>query len=111
MTDQRLLDKAHPILRLAEENGWEVEHRDEVDADGLDMLQLVGVLHGRVAFGFTVAFGINPETGRAVTLRLDGKRDAAFVVTTPDDGRYWYGPLSRYRHALTDPYTWTGVDA
>jgi hypothetical protein len=69
----------------------------------------VPVLIG-ATFTSNVCFGLNPDSGRAVTLCLDGKAGAKFVVMV-DDGRYWYGPLSAYKRALDDPEAWTGVQA
>lgn len=113
--DKRLLAKIEPIERLAAACGWDTQ-RVEERMDGMTGVQLVGTTfrgdpeaaHG-VEFGFSVAFAINPMTGRAIALRLDGKPNAIFVVTTVEDGRYWFGPLSAHKRALDQPDAWTGV--
>jgi phage gp45-like len=114
--DERLVAKVQPIERLAFDCGWDTE-RHEQTIDGCEAVQLVGsTVRGHpeashpVEFGFMVCFGLNPDSGRAVTLCLDGKAGAKFVVMV-DDGRYWYGPLSAYKRALDDPEAWTGVQA
>lgn len=114
---ERVDRKVDPIERFAHENGWDTQRTYGVfgDAEGV---QLVGTrVDGHpeaahpVTFGFTVAFAVNPETGRVSALRLDGKAAAAFVVTVDDEtGRYWYGPLSAHKRALVDPAEWTGVE-
>lgn len=116
--DKRLLAKVEPIEQYAFDCGWDTA-RNEQRIDGCEAVQLVGTTtrgHPEAPhaldFGFSVAFGIKWETGRASALRLDGKPNAVFVVTVEDGtGRYWYGPLSSYKRALDDPEAWTGVEA
>ncbi len=116
--DDRLLAKILPIEQHAHDCGWDTA-RNEQTIDGCEAVQLVGTTtrgnpeaqHG-LDFGFSAAFGINEQSGRAVALRFDGKPNAAFVMTVEDGtGRYWHGPLNSYKRALDDPEAWTGVEA
>lgn len=115
--DKRLLAKVEPIEQYAFDCGWDTQRVEQV-IDGCEGVQLVGTTtrgnpeaQHAVDFGFSVAFGIKPETGRASALRFDGKPNAVFVMTVEDGtGRYWYGPLYSYKRALDQPDDWTGVE-
>jgi hypothetical protein len=115
--DKRLLAKIEPIEQHAHACGWDTE-RHEQKVDGQDAVQLVGTtVRGHpeaahaVEFGFSVAFAIRWETGRAGALCLDGKPSAVFVMTVEDGtGRYWTGPLKAHTKALDQPDWWTGVE-
>ena len=116
--DARLAAKAATIEAFAHDCGWDTE-RLATEVDGMEAVQVIGTtVRGHpeaphpLDFGFMVAFVLNPETNRVSALRLDGKPNAALVVTVEDGtDRYWYGPLSAHKWALDDPEAWTGVQA
>lgn len=114
--DKRLLAKIEPIERHAHACGWETARNEQV-IDGCPAVQLVGTQRwgnpdaGFIDFGFSVAFCIKWETGRASAMRLDGKSNAVFVMVVEDGtGRYWHGALSAHKKALESPGWWTGVE-
>lgn len=114
--DKRLVAKVEPIEQYARDCGWDTE-RVEQTIDGCKAVQLVGTTrwgtpdHGFTDFGFSVAFCIKWETGRASAMLLDGKPSAVFLMTVEDGtGRYWHGPLRSYKDALGSPAWWCGLE-
>lgn len=106
--DERLAAKLKPIERRAYACGWTTGRR-EFQVEGCDAVQLSGTATsaGR-PFVFSMAFYVNPDTGRVNTLRVVDA--AAFVMFTPDDDHYWYGPFKSFRAALESPAAWCGFD-
>jgi hypothetical protein len=107
--DPRLARKIGPIRGFAETHGWATATVSE-QVDGIDAVWLMGVTDTEPGFGFSIVYGVDPETNRVKALHFDGNPRAVLVMTAEAfTDRCWYGPASAYERALADPAEWTGT--